>query len=253
MTSQTINCTIERRLLVNYRIDPELVSKQLPSPLRPQLVRGWAVGGVCFIRLANTRPAYLPRILGIRSENVAHRYAVEWDDHDETRTGVYVPRRDTDSLLTSIAGGRLFPGRYHLAQFSVAEEHSGLDISVDSRDGQTQLHVRANSSEELGGRLFDWVQDATTFFCLGSLGYSPSTRSDHLDAVALSSDSWAARPVQVAEMCSSVFDDRQLFPAGSCTLDSALLMENLQVDWTTQQPLTTTCPSVPVGADRAAL
>ncbi|MDA8044686.1 MAG: DUF2071 domain-containing protein [Actinomycetota bacterium] len=247
MTSQTINCTIERRLLVNYRIDPELVSKQLPSPLRPQLVRGWAVGGVCFIRLANTRPAYLPSTLGIRSENVAHRYAVEWDDQDGTGTGVYVPRRDTDSLLTSIAGGRLFPGRYHLAQFSVAEEHPTLDISVDSRDGKTRLQVRATSCEELGGRLFDSVQDASTFFRSGSLGYSPSTHSNHLDAVALSSDSWAARPVQVGEMYSSVFDNRQLFPAGSCTLDSALVMEYLHAAWTTQQSLTTTCPSVTVG------
>lgn len=252
MTSQRINCTIERRLLVNYRIDPDLVAEQLPSPLRPQVVHGWAVGGVCFIRLANTRPAYLPRFLGIRSENVAHRYAVEWDDQNETRTGVYVPRRDTDSLLTSIAGGRLFPGRYHLAQFSVVEEDFGLDISVASRDAQTQLHVKATSSEELGGRLFESVQDASTFFRQGSLGYSPSTRSDHLDAVALSSDSWAARPVQVEEMCSSVFDDQQIFPAGACTLDSALVMENLQVAWTTQQSLTTTCPSVSVRGEVAA-
>ncbi len=252
MIGRTINCTIERRLLVNYRIDPELVSKQLPTPLRPQVVHGWAVGGICFIRLAYTRPAHLPRILGIRSENVAHRYAVEWDDHDGTRTGVYVPRRDTDSLLTSIAGGRLFPGRYHLAQFSVAEEDSGLDISVASRDGQTQLHVDATSSEELGGRLFESIQDASTFFRLGSLGYSPSTRSDHLDAVVLSSDSWGARPVQVREMRSSVFDNREVFPTGSCTLDSALVMENLHVAWTTERPLTTSCPSVPFGGEVAA-
>lgn len=243
MISRTINCTIERRLLVNYRIDPELVAKRLPSPLRPQVVHGWAVGGVCFIRLANTRPPHLPRILGVTSENVAHRYAVEWDDRDGPRTGVYVPRRDTNSLLTSVAGGRLFPGRYHLAHFSVTEQPSGLDISVDSRDRQTRLHVTATASDALGGRLFESVEDATTFFRLGSLGYSPRAHSDHLDAVALSSDSWAARPVQLAEMSSSVFDNEELFPAGSCALDSALLMENLNAAWSTQQPLATTCPS----------
>jgi uncharacterized protein YqjF (DUF2071 family) len=240
VTSRTINCTIDRRLLVNYRIDPELMSKQVPWPLRPQVVHGWAVGGVCFIRLTSTRPPYLNRILGVRSENAAHRYAVEWDDHDGTRTGVYVPRRDTDSLLTSIAGGRLIPGRYHLARFSVAEKPSGLEISVESRDRQTRLHVTATGSDDLGGRLFESVEDATTFFRLGSLGYSPRRHSGHLDAVALFSDSWAARPVQLAVMSSSVFDNEELFPAGSCTLDSALLMENLKAAWSTQQPLSTT-------------
>jgi len=51
-----IDCTIERRLLVNYRIDPDVVAAQLPEPFQPQLHSGWAVGGVCFIRLASTRP-----------------------------------------------------------------------------------------------------------------------------------------------------------------------------------------------------
>lgn len=31
---------IERRLLVNYRVDPEAMARQLPAPFRPQLVGG---------------------------------------------------------------------------------------------------------------------------------------------------------------------------------------------------------------------
>jgi len=37
MTARTVACTIERRLLVNYRIEPALVARLLPRPFRPQL------------------------------------------------------------------------------------------------------------------------------------------------------------------------------------------------------------------------
>ena len=59
-TKKSVQCTIERRLLVNYRIDPELVMAQLPAPFRPQMCSGWAVGGVCFIR-RDLRLPHVPR------------------------------------------------------------------------------------------------------------------------------------------------------------------------------------------------
>jgi len=37
----------ERRLLVNYRVDPDVAATLLPAPLRPKLVNGWAVAGIC--------------------------------------------------------------------------------------------------------------------------------------------------------------------------------------------------------------
>ena len=37
---------IERRLLVNYRVDPAALSGLLPPHLRPQLVNGRAVAGI---------------------------------------------------------------------------------------------------------------------------------------------------------------------------------------------------------------
>ena len=34
---------VERRLLVNYRVDPEVLARALPAPFRPQLIEGSAV------------------------------------------------------------------------------------------------------------------------------------------------------------------------------------------------------------------
>lgn len=49
--------TVQRRLLVNYRVDPDVIASLLPAPFRPQLVNGFAVAGICLIRLGSMRPA----------------------------------------------------------------------------------------------------------------------------------------------------------------------------------------------------
>lgn len=45
MRAPRMSSVVERRLLVNYRVDPDAVARLLPSPLRPQVVNGWAVAG----------------------------------------------------------------------------------------------------------------------------------------------------------------------------------------------------------------
>ncbi len=102
---------IDRRILVNFHVDPDVLAKVLPQPFRPKLVNGVGVAGVCLIRLKHIRPRFWPAMLGVSSENAAHRIAVQWEAGDELREGVYIPRRDTSSRLNSLVGGRLFPGR----------------------------------------------------------------------------------------------------------------------------------------------
>jgi hypothetical protein len=36
---------VDRRLLINYSVDPDVIAKVLPRPFRPQLVQGRAVAG----------------------------------------------------------------------------------------------------------------------------------------------------------------------------------------------------------------
>ena len=112
---------IDRRILVNYHIDPRALAPLLPAPFRPKVTQGAGLVGICLIRLKKVRPAFLPPWLGISSENAAHRAAVEWDDRGAVREGVYVRRRDTNSRLNALVGGRLFPGVHHHARFSVRE------------------------------------------------------------------------------------------------------------------------------------
>ena len=135
MKIPTIIGTIDRRILINYQADKEVIEKFLPTPFRPKLVKGKAIVGICLIRLKNIRPKGIPFNVGTSSENGAHRIAVEWTENDEIKEGVYVPRRDTSSRLNSLAGGRVFPGVHHLADFKVDEDKGLYNIEFKSEDG----------------------------------------------------------------------------------------------------------------------
>jgi hypothetical protein len=226
-----IDGEIERRLLVNYAVDPDAVSRLLPSPFRPLVVRDAAVAGICLIRLGGVRPRGAPKWTGLRSENAAHRIAVAWDTADGTRTGVYIPRRDSDSKLNTALGGRVFPGRHERAQFRVTEAATTLRVGFAALDGSVAAEVDVRVTEELtGSRLFADLADASQFFELGSTGYSPNG-GDVLDGVQLRTSAWQVEAGTVTEAESSFFDDKAVFPQGTVELDSALIMRHVPVTW----------------------
>lgn len=121
MRFPAVQGVIERRLLVNFRADPAAVSRLLPPPFEPVVVHGHAIVGICLIRLAGIRPAFLsslgpvlPAGCGLRSENAAHRIAVRWRGGNQIdspyKEGVYIPRRDSSSRLNALVGAGSSPG-----------------------------------------------------------------------------------------------------------------------------------------------
>ena len=64
MQIPVIRGVIDRRILVNYRVDAAVLARLLPAPFRPKLVNGAGMAGVCLIRLRDIRPRFLPRWLG---------------------------------------------------------------------------------------------------------------------------------------------------------------------------------------------
>ncbi len=139
---------IDRRILVNYRVDPDVLARILPPPFQPKRVRDKGIAGICLIRLRGIRPQFLPAILGIRSENAAHRIAVQWTQDGVLREGVYIPRRDTSSLFNTLVGGRLFPGVHHHARFQVQEDEYKFRVRMDSDDGQAHVLVHGQLARQ---------------------------------------------------------------------------------------------------------
>ncbi len=223
---------IDRRILVNYRVEPDRMACVLPAPFLPKVVNGFSIGGICLIRLKQLRPRFLPVPWGIGSENAAHRIAVEWEVDGVTQAGVYIPRRDTNSRLNSLAGGRVFPGVHRHATFDVSETDRCLAVSVHSDDGSTNMTVRGTLTDEFpSGSVFSSLDAASDFFEAGSLGYSPTHRRGEFDGLELRCHNWDVAPLRVEEVSSSYFGDETRFPRGTVEFDCALLMRDVEHEW----------------------
>ena len=160
-----VNGMIERRMLVNFRCEPVVLARLLPTPFRPKLVNGLGMAGICLIRLGEMRPAFLPALCGLTSENAAHRTAVEWDEDGVTREGVFIPRRDTNALLNRLAGGKFFPGVHHAAKFEVSETNNHFKLEMRSEDGEAFIRVTARVTDELpDDSVFGSRAEALDFF-----------------------------------------------------------------------------------------
>lgn len=223
---------IERRILINFRADPDVLARLLTPPFRPKLVWGFGVAGICLIRLADLRPRALPAVVGRASENAAHRIAVEWEEGGVRREGVYIPRRDTSSRFNTFSGGRLFPGLHHHARFDVTEEGDTYRVRMESDDGAARVAVEARIRERLPATsVFASLGEASAFFQRGALGYSPSARPGELDALELHTLAWSMEPLELLCVESSFFGDSRLFPEGAVELDSGFLMRRIAHEW----------------------
>lgn len=229
MKIPVIRGVIERRILVNYTVDPKVIKAILPAPFRPKVFKGKAIAGICLIRLTQVRPKGLPGFIGAGSENGAHRIAVEWDEDGKTKEGVYVPRRDTSSRFNALVGGRIFPGKHYHAEFDVKEEEGNYHVAFKSSD-RTVISVDAKLANTLNKEsIFEDLSAASAFFKAGSTGYSPN--GNYFDGLLLNTYTWEVKPLQISNVQSSYFENELVFPQGSVRFDNALLMTNIEHEW----------------------
>ena len=230
---------IRRRALVNFRVDERVMRQFLPSPFRPKLHDGYSIAGICLIRLEQIRPEWAPRFCGISSENIAHRIAVLWENSSgETREGVFIPRRDTSSRLNHFAGGRVFPGEHHLADFDVTDDKANLSMVIRARDGDMSVQLRGRECELLPeSSCFKSLAESSAFFESGNVGYSVTSDCHRLDGMKLKTEGWQVRPFEVEQVESTFFANESVFPNGSVTFDHALIMRDLEHQWNEEKEI----------------
>src|SRR5437773_11469256 len=191
MRLPTIQGIIRRRILANFRIDPQVMQPQLPSRFRLKVHNGFAVAGICLIRLEHIRPRLIPEIVGLNSENAAHRVAVLWDEDGVEREGVFISRRDTSSHLNHFLGGRIFPGEHHQAVFNVADSASEIRFAMKSVAAEVSVEIEGKILRDLpASSIFSSLPEASSFFEKGSLGYSVTREPDRLDGLKLETKEW---------------------------------------------------------------
>ena len=238
MHMPVITGLIKRRLLINFRADPDAVKRVLPSGFSPKLQESNAIVGVCLIRLEQVRPKGFPALVGIASENAAYRIAVEWTNPDgRPGQGVYIPRRDTNSLLNVFVGGRMFPGVHHHAHFATEDDGKIVSISVKPDDSAAEVEVSGIEGDSLpASSCFASLEDASAFFDQGCIGYSVSDVAGRLDGLKLETHHWEVRPLDVMNIHSGFFFDKRHFPKGTVEFDHGLVMRNVRHDWLALPP-----------------
>jgi len=232
MRLPTLVGLIRRRILINYRVEPDVLARLLPGPFRPRLIGGRGMAGICLIRLERLRPLGAPGWLGLSSENGAQRALVEWDADGMTHQGVYIWRRDTDSWLNVAAGGRVFPGVQHHARFAAEDHGQRIALSLRSGDGQADLEVCGQQAKAWpADSVFGAFGSASQCMRGCSLGYSPNARSSKFHGMQLDCERWPAEPFEIEGLRSAFFDDPARFPPESLAFDSALVMRDIPHRW----------------------
>lgn len=217
-----VRAQLRRRLLISYRLDPEVASSLLPEGFRPQLIGGSALAGVCVLGLESIRPKWMPGRWGLRSENAAHRIAVEWEAPDGVERGVFIVGRHSSAWHPVLFGGRLFPGVHRKARFRVQE--SGDRYAVTMQAGEHSLDADVEVSGDWSSGAFDSVEAASAFYRAGRIGWSLGRDGHSVEPVALATDTWRVEAAHLHHLRSSFFD---ALPEGSAVFDSVVVMRDL--------------------------
>jgi len=214
-----VHGVVERRLLVTYRLDPDVAKEVLPAPLQARLIGGYAVAGIALAHVGRIRPAGLPAVVGLSRETGMHGIAVEWGTTRSLHTGVFVMHRD------SVGAG---PGRRlrWAPRFTVDERADGLRVAYTSRDHAVRVDVDVSLAAGLAGSaLFRDVRAAIRFLELD--GPEGTSWGPSLRGLKLSAGDRCFGAARVRTATSSIFADTSVFPPGSLHVDSALLLRDL--------------------------
>src|SRR5215469_1821319 len=235
---------IKRRFVLNYRADPTIVKRLLPAPFTPKLYHGYAIVGVCLVRLESLRPRGLPAFLGVNSENAVHRIASEWiDSNKHSQEGIFVARRDTDLWLRTILRGTFSDRGYHRARFAIEESVAHAEFTCRSVDKTTEIIFSGDDALQLpASSCFKSLQE--DFFQSGNSGSSLVEDTKSLGGIALEAKEWKIRPFRLNRLSCSFFDDKRRFPEGSVEFDHALVMRDVAHAWHLQ-PVTARPPGHP--------
>ncbi|KQR39486.1 DUF2071 domain-containing protein [Microbacterium sp. Leaf159] len=217
-----VRAQLRRRLLISYRVDPAVAATLLPDGFRPQIVGGSALAGVCVLGLESIRPSWVDRQWGLRSENAAHRIAVEWDAPEGVEQGVFIFERHSSAWHPVLFGGRMFPGVHRRARFRIRE--SGDRYALTMQAGAHSLDADVEVGGEWTSGVFASVDEASDFYRAGRVGWSLGHDGRTVEPVALSTEEWKIEGAQLHRLRSSFFD---ALPQGSAVFDSVVVMRDL--------------------------
>jgi hypothetical protein len=134
------------------------------------LYNGVGEGDVCMIRFSGLRPKFIPSVLGLDSENAAHRIAVEWEIGGKKFEGVFIPKRNTATRFNFLTGGKVFPCIFQMSQFVVNEQNDNYQLEIfQENDQEPIVHFDGQVSTRFSEKsIFSNIEAASDFFAKGA-------------------------------------------------------------------------------------
>ena len=224
MRAPALSGRIERRICIQYRINPSVARRFLPDHIRPKLYQGSALGGICVFRFAPARARILPIPLGFGTELAWHRIAVEWDAGATVAHGQYLLRCEADSRPSARLTPKVLPCSEPAARITVRSNDGGLSISMKSVDGNGDLNLAAVPDDH-------WPEDsvfpsakAAQLALSGGHVLWPSNERGETEGFEVAAGQGTVASLTSHGIDSAWYDDRDRFPLGSIGFDSALLI-----------------------------
>jgi hypothetical protein len=228
------SATIDRQILVIYRAKENAVAALLPAPFRPRVFKDHAIVALSLVRLKPPKPRLMPSLITTQPEHIAHQIAVEWNHNGETRAGWYILRRDT-TARSIVLGGSIFPGKLYHGRFHVHEQDGRFRINCNSDDDQSHIRVDAFAADFLPKEaIFASVEEAATFFQASTTLYTNATPTGELEGMEITPSTWPIRAMALWESSSTLLE--RLIPKESLTLDCAMLLRNVDYEWSATAP-----------------
>ena len=166
MRIPTIRGLIDRRVLVNFRVESNALAKILPAPFRPQLVDGFGIAGICLIRLTQIRPKFFPAIVsGSRRRMRPIALPSSGMRPMAFAQASIFPGEILPLCSMRLWVVRLFPGIHHRARFDVRETEDEYHIAMHSLDGSAHVRVDGHTTTQLpDDSIFSTVRRCLRFF-----------------------------------------------------------------------------------------
>src|SRR5262245_48902947 len=117
--------------LVNFGMDPAVLAKLLPEPIKPDLHNGEAFLSIVISDLQDMRPTFLPRGFGFNFSQIVYRAIVTLNGE----RGVHFLRSDANSRLMCLAGNLFSFFRFQNAGISNARKQDIHRVAVSTHNG----------------------------------------------------------------------------------------------------------------------
>ena len=234
MQLPVIRGVIDRRILVNYRVDPGVLAALLPAPFRPKLVAASGmVGRLPDPPEARCGPRFLPPLAGdlLRERRPPRRRRM--GRGGRRREGVFVPRRDTDSRLNRLGGRAALPRRpLTTPAFTVRGDGRPLPRRPPQRRRRTSLSVVGGVNAAVAGGVgLRLARGGLRLLRGGLAGVLRDAPARPARGAGAAAPRWRVEPLAGRAGGVQLLRGPVALPAGVGRVRLALLMRGIDHEW----------------------